>query len=59
SLSNCQCSSSTLAQGSFLTEDQVRSVAPVVVSLNPGADLFGKRRVAVGQTVRIKNQTLT
>ena len=48
----------TLTQGSFLTEDQVRSVAPVVVlGSNLAQDLFGSGK-AVGQTVRIKNQTL-
>ncbi|MFZ1467155.1 MAG: ABC transporter permease [Anaerolineae bacterium] len=47
-----------LTQGSFLTEDQVRSVAPVVVlGSNLAQDLFGSGE-AVGQTVRIKNQTL-
>ncbi len=48
----------TLAQGSFLTDDQVRSAAPVVVlGANLAQDLFGSGE-AVGQTVRIKNQTL-
>jgi putative ABC transport system permease protein len=48
----------TLTSGSFVGEDQVRGASPVVVlGANLAKELFGSGQ-AVGQTVRIKDQSL-
>lgn len=50
----------TMAQGSFITESQVDSIAKVAV-LGPTvvANLFGEGANPVGQSIRIGSQTLT
>jgi putative ABC transport system permease protein len=53
-----QVNSLTLTSGSFISDDQVRGANPVVVLGNTlASDLFGTGQ-AVGQTVRVNDQTM-